>query len=50
MCDRFSREKLVTVADLKMHPIQKYGSSQRFYLMVFRDEMMDYREELKLVL
>ena len=28
--DRFSWEKLVTVADFKRHPRQKYGSAQRF--------------------
>ena len=48
--DRCSWEKLVTVANFKKHPRQKYGSAQRFFLMVFRDEMIDYIGELRLVL
>ena len=38
--DRCSREKLVTVADFKRHPRQ----------MIFRDEMMGYKGQLRLVL
>ena len=34
-------EKLVTVADFKRQPRQKYDSAPNFFLMVFRDEMMD---------
>ena len=34
-------EKLVTVADFKRQPRQKYGSTQKVFLMIFRDEAMD---------
>ena len=49
VCVCGSWEKLVTVADFKRHPRQKYGGAQRFFSMIFRDEMMGYKGESKLV-
>ena len=38
----------MTVADFKRLPRQNHGSAQRFFWMIFRDEMMDYKGESRL--
>ena len=37
----------MTVADFKRLPRQNHGSAQRFFWMIFRDEMMDYKGGIK---